>query len=228
MPADFLAFCPYVSRPDLLLRVVASCRTATIPLAIINNSGQSVFHDPNGGNEPPENVIVIDPPVPLSFTQSMNLEFKLAKESGARYCLHMHSDAVIPSNVFAELLDYARQMDADDRKWGVLYTFYDILACYKVEAVLAVGGYDTKFDSYFSDNDMWRRLRLAGYECHDTNIQGVSHEGSATINSDAKLQLIHQVMFPFARMYYMAKHGGEPDRETFRFPFNRPDFGLKP
>lgn len=220
---DFVAFCPYVNRPDLLLRVLASCRDASLSLTIINNSGSDIFHSPDGGTEPPEGVAVFDPPVPLSFTQSMNLEFKLAKESGAKYCLHMHSDALIPPDVFGKLVDYARRMDSEGRKFGVLYTFYDILACYNVEAALEIGGYDTHFDSYYSDNDMWCRFRRAGYECHDTHIEGVTHEGSATINSDPKLRLIHSITFPFANMYYVAKWGGQPDHETFKTPFNRPD-----
>lgn len=212
---DYAAFCPYVNRPDLLARVVSSTAEAGVKLHIINNSD-----DKNLEAHP---ALIINPPVPLSFTQSMNFEFLLTKEFGKKYCVHMHSDAVVPPEAFAQLLEYARRMDIEGRRWMILYTLYDVLCCYNVDAVLEVGGYDTNFAAYFSDNDLWQRAKVAGFECINTDIQGISHEGSATINSDPKLQFLNGQTFPLYSYYYQQKWGGEPGHEKFTVPFDNPD-----
>ncbi|MDE2103578.1 MAG: glycosyltransferase family 2 protein, partial [Patescibacteria group bacterium] len=169
------------------------------------------------------------PPVPFSYSQSMNWMLSDANNKHASVIIHFHSDAFSTNpDAVSELLAYVYRDKQAGLRRGLWWTYYDILFALNVEALNEIGGWDTLFNSYFVDQDLKRRLRLAGWECHDTHIQGISHEGSATINSDPKLQLIHSISFPLTRMLYLAKWGGEPEKEQFRFPFNNPQFDLKP
>lgn len=211
---DFAAFCPYVNRLDLLARVVSSTADAGIKLHVINNSGDShlELHP----------ALIINPPVPLSFTQSMNFEFLLTEEFGKKFCLHMHSDAIVTPASIKALLEKAREIDASGKKWGVIFSLYDIMAIYNPVAAKDVGGYDTNFSAYFSDNDYYRRLQLAGWELVESGItvgHGVDGAGSQTINSDPYLKYVNGITFPLYRAYYAAKWAGEPGKEHFDVPF---------
>lgn len=210
---DYAAFCPVVNRFDLLAQVVLACEKAGIDdLHIIDNSPEAI-----------KSIGAIRGAVPLSFSQSMNCEFEETIIWGKKFMLHMHSDAVIPDGAIERLLEKAREIDAQGRKWGVIYTFYDILACYNPKAYQEIGGYDTNLPAYFSDNDWYYRLDLAGWERINTGIEvghGPDGNGSQTINSDPYLKAVNGITFPLYRQYYVAKWGGEPGKEKFRVPFN--------
>lgn len=217
---EFCAFVPVVNRFDLLKQVYEAAGQAGIleVLFIIDNSPNGVTEDlrtefaQNGVN-------LYRPPIPLSFTQSMNLEFRITRARCKKLCLHSHSDAVIPSGAIKQVLDCARGAEALGRKWGVVYSLYDVLAVYNPVAGEDIGGYDTNFANYFSDNDFYRRLKLSGYELIESNVK-VDHIGSQTVNSDPYLKYVTGITFPLARQYYVAKWGGDPGKEMFREPFN--------
>ena len=209
---DYAAYIPVVNRQDLLDQCIMNAKEAWDDLTVIDNSEDETpiytgsIYSHRGL-------------IPMTFTQSMNFEFKDCLLKQKKFCLHMHSDSVVPEGAISRLLEKAREIDASGRKWGVLYTFYDIMAIYNPVAGEAVGGFDTTFPAYFSDNDFYHRLDLAGYERIDTGIE-VGHIGSQTINSDPYLRFVNGVTFPLYRQYYIAKWGGEPGREIFRKPFN--------
>ncbi len=212
---DFAAYVFYVNRPDLLARSVCSFPELSDDLTIVDNSAVNV----------PSTVFgkAFKPPVPLSYTQSMNWMLKDATERGKDFIIHFHSDATSSnSKAVLELLDYCRRMKAEGRRWGCLWTFYDILWAVNPLAMNDIGGWDTNFKDYFCDQDVRRRLNLAGWETIDTNIQGINHEGSATINSDPKLQFLNGQTFPLYSDYYAKKWGGAPGHERYQVPFNHP------
>lgn len=229
---DFAAYVFFVNRPDLLVRSINSFPDLRDELVVVNNS-DTELHEVLSGDDTVECLFkandLYQPSVPMTYSQSMNWMLRDANNKGVNLIVHFHSDA-FSTNPLAvkQLLTYARNDKADGRKRGLWWTFYDILFCLNVAALNEIGGWDTNFPSYFTDQDLKRRLRLAGWECHDTHIEGITHEGSATINSDPKLQLAHSMMFPLTRMLYLAKWGGEPEKEQFRWPYAREEFGLKP
>ncbi len=209
---DYAAYIPVVNRMDLLRDCVQSVPELYDDLTIVDNSSEQLV--------PPDPwYMVFTPPVPLSFTQSMNFEFADTVAKGKKFCVHMHSDAIIPEGEITKLLDTAREIDASGRNWGVIYTHYDVLCVYNPVVALDIGGFDTVFRDYFSDNDFYHRMDLAGYERINTE-NSVGHIGSQTINSDPYLQFRNGVTFPLMRQYYVAKWGGEPGQETFSMPFN--------
>jgi len=206
------AYIPVVNRPDLLEQAVENAACIWPALTVIDNSLDQWVHLSSRYH-------VFCPPVPLSFTQTMNWEMQACARRGKKFCLHMHSDAVVPPGAIEKLLEFAEQIDCSGRKWGVIFTLYDVMAVYNPMAAVECGGYDTTFSAYFSDNDYYRRLRLAGYECVESHIE-VGHVGSSTVRSDESLRNLHQMTFPWYRQYYVMKWGGEPDKETFATPFN--------
>lgn len=227
--SDFAAYTFYVNRPELLARAIDAFSDLQHDLTVVNNSGKKFVEKSEGDGPYFVANDVFEPLVPLSYSQSMNWMLQDANAKGVDFIIHFHSDA-FSTNPLAvkQLLTYARNDKANGLRRGLWWTFYDILFALNVEALNEIGGWDTNFNSYFVDQDLKRRLRLSGWECHDTHIEGISHEGSATINSDPKLKLIHSLMFPLTRLFYLAKWGGDPEKETYKQPYNCHDFDLKP
>jgi len=213
--SDFCAFIPIVNRIDLLQNLIPNVTELWDNLTIIDNSGKEIVAAPG-------KIRVFHPPVPLSFTQSMNWELEETLRQGKAYCIHMHNDAVIPEDACGKLLAYARHVSCIKPRWGVIYTLHDVLCIYNPKAYEAIGCYDTTFAAYFSDNDYFRRMDLAGWERINSGItvkHGPDGQGSQTINSDPYLRYVNNITFPLYRAYYHAKWGGDPGNETFTHPF---------
>jgi hypothetical protein len=215
--SDFAAYCFYVNRPDLMSRALDSFPELWDELTIVDNSADGI---------PEEASLlrgVFRPPVPLSYSQSCNWMLRDATEKEVDFIIHFHSDAVSTNpKAVKELLAYIRKAKSEGKKHGIWWTFYDILWAINPVALREIGGWNTLFPSYFVDQDLKRRLRLAGWETVDTHIEGMSHEGSATVNSDPQLKLINQQTFPLQAMLYQAMWGGDPEKEMFKYPFNKP------
>jgi len=218
---DYQMFIPVVNRFDLLDKAVESARDLWDNLTIIDNSPDGLAHPY------PDPITVCRPCVPLTFSQSMNLMTKLTKQAGGSIVLWMHSDAAAEDGVCLSLLEQAREYTATGRKWGCLWTAYDAFSALNIAALDDIGGWDTNLPWYYADTSIYYCMKARGWECIDTGLK-VDHAPSRTINADPRLLFIHHITFPLSGLYYIAKHGGEPGHEKFQFPFNRPDFGLKP
>jgi hypothetical protein len=205
-------FIPYINRLDLLRRAVSLVprRLTTEPI-VIDNSGDPKFVAP---------CTTVHPPVPLTFTQSQNLMLKIAKERRVPFYMWMHCDAEPAPDAVERLYERAMHECSVGTKWGVIFTFYDILCAYNTAAFDAIGGYDTAFFDYCSDIDAYRRLDLAGYSRLESGIE-VKHEGSASLNSDPAISRLIGLQVPYRGHYYRAKWGGDGGHETFLTPFNQ-------
>lgn len=220
--ADFAAYVFYVNRPELLLRSVSAFPELREHLTVIDNSESS------DAARVLDEVRWLIPPVALTYSQSMRWMLRDAVNRGVDFIIHFHSDAFSTNpDAIQELLTAVRQYKAEGRRWACAWTFYDILWVINPKAMLDIGGWDTEFTDYFTDQDVRRRLDLAGWECIDTHIQGIGHEGSATIRSDPKRQFLNQATFPLRRAYYISKHGGEPGSETHAYPFGNRELSWK-
>lgn len=218
----YLLGIPYVNRPDLLREALNSVKPFWPYTLLIDNSLQRELSTNLGAsNFLPPGVKVYQPSVPLTFSQSMNLLQDLAKEQQCDAILYMHNDAAAQPGTPEAFLSILESLVNDpNKKWGVLFTNYDTLAAYNVEAARVVGRWDTTFPDYFSDNDYYRRLKLAGYELVESNL-AVSHHGSSTINSNESLAFKTSVTFPLYQLYYQTKWGGPTGKEKFQTPFNK-------
>jgi hypothetical protein len=215
--SDFAAYVFYVNRPDLLKRAISSFRSLGESLTVVDNSLEkdepAIFNSPDFAS-------VYAPPVPFTYAQSMNWMLSDAEAKGVNYIIHFHSDAYSDNPGAADdLLKRVRALTLMRKKWACAYTHYDLLWAINPEALREIGEWDTTFPTYFGDNDARMRWKLAGWECVETNIQGVNHEGSATINSDPELQFTNSVVFPAHAELYRQKWGGNPGEETFDVPY---------
>lgn len=206
---SYLITIPYVNRSDLLDRALSS-----IPANIWDNGKILVL---DNSATPKRTPIRHIPTVPLTFSQSMNFFRRIAIEQSVNPLLFMHNDAVAGRHTFEKLISMA---DTSDGKWGVIFTNYDALAAFNVDAMREIGEWDTNLPQYFADNDYYRRLRLAGWESRDSGLP-VEHLASQTINSDPERAFLNSVTFPMYQHYYVKKWGGGPGQETFEKPFNR-------
>jgi hypothetical protein len=173
---------------------------------IINNSGAWIPFDG-----------VVEPSVPLTFSQSQNWMLSLAWDRwDAPFYLFMHSDAEAGEGTVEKLVEMARNQTG---QWGAIFTAYDALAAFNVEAMTAIRGWDTMLSWYCGDNDCYRRLRLAGYPTLESNLP-VKHTPSQTLNSDPEVARRVNLEIPFRESYYRAKWGGNPGQEIFTNPFD--------
>jgi len=215
--SDYHVYIPYVNNPQLLTRAIDSVPELWIDTTVVNNSGSKLDSF----------VEVFDPPVPLSFTQSQNWFFKDAKRRGCRFVLWIHNDCELPAGAAHQLIEYVRNLYAEGRHWGVCFTFYDIFSAVNLEMIDEVGGYDANIRAYKSDQDFYRRVKLAGWELINTEIEvgaiRAGHLGSQTIRSDERVSLINGVVEVADAFYYQSKWGGDAGHETTDIPFGRED-----
>jgi hypothetical protein len=201
-------FIPYVNRVDLLDAAIESATGPGREVFVIDNSGKALRHE--------KYARVLTPSVPLTFAQTQNWMLKISAERFNPFYLFMHSDAEAGEGTVEKLIEMARSRTD---KWGAIFTAYDALAAFNVEAMQAIGGWDTFLEWYHSDTDVYRRLRLAGYPTLESNLP-VKHTPSSTLNSDPEIAKRVNLMFPCRVAYYRAKWGGDSGSETFTKPWN--------
>lgn len=211
--SDYCAWIPYVNRPDLLKKAVDSVAEYGNNLTIIDNS-------PAGDRGVRGIWKVYQPCVPLSCSQTFNLIMKATKTYGAKMCVWMHNDAEAEPGTALKLVEFARQLIADKKKWGTVFTSYDALAVLNVELLDVIGEWDVVLPQYYTDNDFYRRMRLAGYESFESHLP-VKHEPSQTLKSDPYRQVLNSVTFPLYGFYYEQKWGGRPGEEKYLTAFNQ-------
>lgn len=229
--SDFRVYMRVENRPDLFAAALRSIPEFWPLLTVMDNSGSNLACDLIGSLDKNAqcSINISIPFIPLTFTQSHNAFFKEAKNHGCNFILWMHSDAEVIDGGHLKLLEFARKCTAEGRKWGLIWTNYDSLAAVNLAMIDDIGGYDTIFPKYFCDNDHTYRMRLRGWETIDTGIM-TKHHGSSTIKSDPKLKLTNNATFDLYRTYYRRKWGGDPEKEIYTSPFNRPELfsDLKP
>lgn len=151
----------------------------------------------------------------------------------------MHADALALPGAPERLRDFTQARLDSGERWGVIFTLYDVFCAFNMTAVREVGYWDVRLYQYGSDNDYWRRLKLANYsiiesapipgiadtpdkffgKAHINESVGVIHRGSASIRSDPLFKYISDGRNPGNEAYYILKWGGLPNHETFTRPF---------
>jgi predicted O-methyltransferase YrrM len=210
---SFLLGIPFVVGEDLLRRAVDSVEPLWPSAVIVDNSDAGLDADAWP-------IPVVRPPVPLSFSQTMNVLQQLGRERSCDAVMLLHSDAAPAADTPARLLAAIDQASVAGRPWGIAFTNYDAFAAYSAAMIANVGAWDVTLPQYFADIDYYRRVRLAGWEILETGLP-VLHEASSTIRLDEERGRHNAATFPLYERYYAAKWGGGPGGETFDRPFDR-------
>lgn len=127
----------------------------------------------------------------------------------------MHNDVEAPKETFDALREAVRTRKENT---GIVFADYDRLCWFDTKAIKDAGWWDLRLPQYFSDNDIYRRVRLAGWEIQDLNLP-LTHHASSTLK-DPHHRMMNDQTFSLYATYYARKWGGIPDYETFQTPFN--------
>jgi hypothetical protein len=211
----YLLCISYVNRSDLLHKALLSIRPFLSQALVIDNSKN---HELKHNETIKSLVKVEETPIHLTYTQVMNYIHVKAAQRHCDVLFYMHNDAETYEHTFPRLLSFVEQLQQENHKWGLVYTFYDILAAFNMEAIRQAGPWDMNLPMYFSDNDYYRRIKLLNYELVESHLPMI-HHGSSTIKSDPVRLIINGITFPLYQSYYQQKWGGEPGKETFHIPF---------
>jgi len=223
-PETDLKVCIFIpfARGNELLRLAVSSLFPLIDnlthVIIFDNSDLSILTNQSNnidfGNMKSK-IEIFTPPVPLSFTQTMNSIQQIAYNKECDTFAFMHSDAEI--NFGHEHLIPAlkkKLINKNIEKWGVLFTNYDSLAFFNPEATINTGVWDIRLTQYGSEDDYYYRLNLTGRIVRqiDANIS-VSHEVSSTFKGNRCAWLLNNhFMFNYEMRtrYLKRKWGSEP------------------
>jgi hypothetical protein len=209
---------PFVIRPDLLNRALSTIpRDLPVELRISSPIGYPI---PELVRQ--ENILISEGRTePFSQTMVYFQQRAVARNAGC--WLFMHSDGFAQPEDFERIIAMAEDLTAKGEKWGIIFTHYDVLACFNTAAIEDIGGWDQVFAMYFFDNHNYRRLQLAGYKFYQLENHSVIHgdgvNGSHTINSDVHRRRRNEITFPAYVQLYREMWGGTPGEETKKVPW---------
>jgi len=205
---------PVLKRFDLFAELMASVDYPVLPIVIDNWRG-------NRG-----------------VSSAWNLGMKKSLQAGNQYAIICNDDVVFEPNVISELFNTikdtgavmvsANQWEPDDKYGLTSWTDYCCFAVDIKQLIKNVGWFDENFyPAYFEDNDMRRRVELAGLKSYTRKDLKITHAVSATQWADPNNPVTSEEAFRKNNKYFIEKWGGEPYEENYIYPFNNPENDLK-
>lgn len=110
----------------------------------------------------PNGVKILDPTIPLSFSQMQEYMRKTAKKEDLDVYFWIHSDVLLSEGTALKAVEAVEQMMTFDPKWGILFFSYDLFCAFSVDAVsqipwdLAIPHYKADYD-YYQSMHQWKR-----------------------------------------------------------------------
>lgn len=217
---------PIVNRGDLLLRCVASIDHPIHTLFIINNSTSGevdgAIHQIQERAIPSGDLfteIKVEKHKNLGCSRSWN---HIIRSCQGPWLICGNDIQFMPGNV-KKISDV---QDANPDASIVCADGYSIF-CMTDVGVKKVGLFDENFfPAYYEDLDHFNRVKLSGAKAVGVTdfkfVHGEApHWGSSTVKSDPALEKKFAAFTANLREYYIRKWGGEPNKETFKTPYNR-------
>jgi GT2 family glycosyltransferase len=205
---------PVLKRFDLFTELMASVDYPVLPIVIDNWRG-------NRG-----------------VSAAWNLGMLKSLKAGNRYAIICNDDVVFEPNVISNLIETIKDTKAvmvSPNQWETsneyTLTSWTDYCCFAVDIkqlIKNVGWFDENFyPAYFEDNDMRRRIELAGLNSYTRKDLKISHINSATQFADPANPVTSAEAFAKNNKYFIKKWGGNPYEETYTHPFNNPENDLK-
>jgi GT2 family glycosyltransferase len=174
----------------------------------------------------------------IGVSRGWNAGLKKALDIGADVTIISNDDAAPFAGTFQKLADnvgsfdllsatnYKDSSEIHDGPEFDGHPDFSMFAVSTNDFVEKFGFFDENFSpAYFEDNDMARRILVAGGSYARMLSAGMFHEGSVTQNMDGPV--VTSEMFERNRAYYTRKWGGWPMSETYTHPFNDPNKTIK-
>jgi predicted O-methyltransferase YrrM len=208
----YTAVIPYTNRLDLLERAVAGIERWWNRTFIIDNSfGRDL------DRHPLRNKVkgIITPLARLTCSQSFNTAQEIARANNSDVLFMLHGDADPRTGACERLEKYVQKLFAEKRQWGGVFTHYDVLAAFSIDAVDVIGEWDTAIEQYPVDFDYYHRLRTGGYPLLEAGGDDVGHYLSSTLKRDVFYEWRNKFVVPMNHDYNEQKWAGKA-----AFPFN--------
>lgn len=165
-------------------------------------------------------------------SKGWNIGIEESIKSGDEVTFIVNDDVVFSPGTMDKMIEGLSQFDlttginirdefdpTDSPDW-IPHPDFSCFAIKPAEFVDKFGWFDEEFTpAYFEDNDMFRRIELAGGTAMRNIHAPFYHKGSVTQNWGGS-QVVTSPMFDMNRMYYIEKWGGQPGEEIFTTPFN--------
>ena len=219
MPTITLA-CPTYRRYDLLGQMVASAERGTVVpdrYYIVDNGGSFVA---GAHGLPTVKTEVASPGRNMGVSASWNVTLSRHDDIVIMVC----DDVVLGTHTVEALVqgyEAHPEIGFFFPESASMFTVY----LQRKSLFEKLGPYDEQFwPAYFEDNDMYRRMGLAGERSLAVTGEGVGyyHHLSATMKTyNADEMRDHHARFEACQRYYVQKWGGMPHHERFATPFGR-------
>lgn len=180
---------------------------------------------PNGDNAtsllvPSDATVHVMPPMaPVSLINCM-----IRESWNDDVMFWMHNDAFAKPGVAERLFVHVHELHTSGKRWGAVFTHYDVLSVFNMAAIRDVGYWDAMFFQYTADVEYYGRMRAAGWEIDESHFgkDDVEHRhGSITVQTDPTFNLRTQwrERTLFDKNYHMLKWGSFPGQP---FKFSKP------
>lgn len=195
---------PYINRPDLLEKLIASIDEEIGQLIVIDNTFD--------GSAPVfPSVKNVSANRNFGVAASWNLIIKATPT--APWWLFVNSDVEFFPGDLAQIVE---SMQANDVSTMHGFSILGVSA----RAIGRVGLFDENFIPAYYEDDDWRyRCSLASIPIVDLHLSSI-HVGSAAIYSDPHLMRENNRTFQQNKLYYITKWGGDKNAEQFTTPFD--------
>lgn len=179
----------------LLERALKSIQSVWDHTTVINNTDSTLTLP----------VATLNPPVPLTSTQSFNYARKLAIESGCEWLLTMHDDAYLIEDVIGQFIG---RLENTHQRLGWVGTLYDRLAAWKISMLVDVGEMDVFLPYYGADVDFFLRMESNGWDKKDDEIRAkLVHDRSTMVKTMPAYKRAIDLMQPYVLTYLKDKWG---------------------
>jgi GT2 family glycosyltransferase len=235
MDTPIVVCCPTYKKFDLCHNMITSAMNGTLaPTAfiILDNScgGFSEYLEQNHIDYP-DHINIITAHRNEGCEPSWNIMLRIVEDKMP------HALAIVVNDDIVFHADTIERLVSRALRDKIVYGYEPIYVCGGLDAPNAfslflthpatlfdkIGAFNENFyPAYFADNDMHWRMELLGYSLIRVEDCSASHgEGSATIKAYTPGEkALHHRQFQRNAHLYELMWGGEPGKETYKFPFN--------